>query len=160
MELNQTNLRGILARITSVDPKYIVPKEGRWWNPQDLRTGRPNTWCAYVIRRTTPITTPFYHSDDGVTQNAAIEEISTIDLQFVGPQAEAIANTVCFWPMRNDVKEAFKEVRGAILPGRLDAISAQFWQDGANNILSWNVTIRVLWFHFLATTIPKMTINT
>lgn len=153
--LNRTTLRGILARITSVDPKYIVPKEGRWWNPQNLRP-KPHTWCAFNIRSKVPRTVPFFHSDDGQTQNAAVEMLATIDLQFVGPQAEDIASTVCLWPMREDVKEAFQEIRGAILPDNLGAVTANFYQDGDNNVQSWNVQIRVLYFQFLETTLERV----
>ena len=62
MELNQTTLRGILAAVLSVDPKYVVPKQGNWWNPQD---GQRNIeWCAYQINDATdpaPHLFPFLH---------------------------------------------------------------------------------------------------
>ena len=51
MELNQTTLRGILAAILSVDQKYVVPKQGNWFNPQEANANIEN-WCAYQIRQT------------------------------------------------------------------------------------------------------------
>ena len=87
-ELNHTALRGILARILSVDEQFIVPKQGNWYNPQETDNA-PDTWCAYVIRANTPLTVPFYvKSKDGKINSAATQKIATIDLQFVGGQAE------------------------------------------------------------------------
>lgn len=149
MELNQSTLRGILAQITSVSQNYIVPKQGNWWNPQE-QVQRPDTWCAYIIRSNQPRTYPFYKNENGIN-TVVTEKIATIDLQFVGPQSEQIAQNVALWPLRADVAAAFKGVRGAILPDDLTARSSAFYQDGNNNVTAWNVTIRVLWYSELAT---------
>ena len=156
MELNQTTLRGILAQITSVDERFIVPKEGRWWNPQDLKNIKPNTWCAYVISSKKPRTYPFFHSESGITDSVFTEKIATIDLQFVGLQAEEIADSVALWPLREDVKKAFAEVRGSVLPDDITAVSSNFYQDGSNTVLAWNVTIRVLYYQSLDTTLGRV----
>lgn len=153
MELNQTTLRGILAAILSVDQKYIVPKQGNWWNPQQPGANIEN-WCAYQIRRSRPRTTPFYNegSDNGTPVNGvAVLKITEIDLQFVGPKSEDLANSVALWPMRADVQEQFRAVHGAIMNDEFDAISSNFAQDGANTVLAWNTTIRVQWWSILDT---------
>ena len=111
MELNQTTLRGILAQILSVDEKYIVPKQGNWWNQQEANANIA-TWCAYMIRRNEPRTVAFYDegTDKGTPVNgAATEKIATIDLQFVGEKAEELANSVALWTLRGDVEEELKE---------------------------------------------------
>lgn len=149
MALNQQTLRGILAAVTSVNPAFIVPKQGNWWNPQDQLV-KPDTWCAYLIRSSRPVTTPFYHDNDG-TNTAAVEKISTIDLQFVGPQSETIANSVAMWPLRTDVQEQFRSINGSLLLDEMEARSSNFYQDGANNVLAWNVTIRVMWYDTIDT---------
>ena len=59
MQLNQTTLRGILAQIFSVNEKYVVPKQGNWWNPQENANNIQN-WIAYRIKENRPRTTPFY----------------------------------------------------------------------------------------------------
>ena len=85
MELNQTTLRGILAQILSVDPKYVVPKQGNWWNPQDKLQNIEN-WCAYQIKSNKPRTSPFYDEgkDNSTPVNGvAVLKIAEIDLQFV-----------------------------------------------------------------------------
>ena len=153
MELNQTTLRGILAQILSVDPKYVVPKQGNWWNPQAKDANIAN-WCAYQIRRNRPRTTPFY--EVGTTNNqkvnsVAVQKIAEIDLQFVGPQSEELANSVAMWPLRSDVKAQFQTVQGAIMNGEYDAVSSNFYQEGANTVLAWNVSLRVLWYSILDT---------
>lgn len=151
MALNQTTLRGILAAVTSVNEAFIVPKQGNWWNPQEQLV-RPNTWCAYLIRSSQPRTVPFYDRAPGGPNGVAVEKISTIDLQFVGPQSEAIANSVAMWPFRSDVQEELAKIHGALLNTDMEARSSNFYQDGSNGVLAWNVTIRILWYDIIDTT--------
>lgn len=158
MALNQTTLRGILAAITSVDEKFIVPKQGNWWNPQE-QLRRPDTWCAYMIRESKPRTVPFNNdkeASDVPKNSVAVMKLSAIDLQFVGKKAEEIANSVAFWPWRSDVAEQFKTVRGSLMNDDLTARSSNFYQDGQNNVVAWNVTIRVLWYDVVDTSQIKV----
>ena len=155
MELNQTTLRGILAAVLSVDPKYVVPKQGNWWNPQ-AKDANVENWCAYQIRRNRPRTVPFYQEGKNTVNNAtapvnsvAVLKIADIDLQFVGPQSEELANSVAMWPFRSDVKAQFQTVHGAIMNDEFDAISSPFSQEGANTVMAWNVSISVLWYSIL-----------
>lgn len=168
MELNQTTLRGILAQILSVDPKYIVPKQGNWFNPQEANANIEN-WVAYQIRRNRPRTTPFYEKGTNTVNNTTttvnsvvVQKIAEIDLQFVGPRSEELANSVAMWPLRADVKTQFQTVQGAIMNGEYDAISSNFMQDGNNTVLAWNVSFRVLWYSILDTNqgiMPQITLN-
>lgn len=168
MELNQTTLRGILAAVLSVDQKYIVPKQGNWWNPQQTGANVEN-WCAYQIRRNRPRTLPFYEEGSNTANNSktavnsvAVLKIADIDLQFVGPQSEELANSVAMWPLRSDVKTQFAKVHGAILNDEYEAVSSNFYQEGANTVMAWNVTIRVQWYSILDTTqgpMPQLTLN-
>ena len=153
--LNQTTLRGILAAITSVDEAFIVPKQGNWWNPQE-QTVKPDTWCAYMIRSNRPRTVPFYHATSDSVNGVAVEKIATIDLQFVGPQSEEIAQSVAFWPFRADVKAQFEKVQGAIMNDDMEARSSTFYQAGNNSVIAWNVTIKVLWYDIINTTQGSM----
>lgn len=168
MELNQTTLRGILAAVLSVDEKYIVPKQGNWFNPQEANANIEN-WCAYQIRRNRPRTSPFYEEGSSKANNittpvnsVAVLKIAEIDLQFVGPQSEELANSVAMWPFRSDVKAQFQNVHGAIMNDEFDAISSNFMQDGNNTVLAWNTSIRVLWYSILDTNqgfMPQLTLN-
>jgi hypothetical protein len=164
MELNQTTLRGILAQILSVDPKYIVPKQGNWFNPQEANANIEN-WVAYQIRRNRPRTTPFYEVGTNLNQkvnSVAVQKIAEIDLQFVGPRSEELANSVAMWPLRSDVKAQFQTVQGAIMNGEYDAVSSNFMQDGNNTVLAWNVSFKVLWYSILDTSqgaMPQITLN-
>jgi len=102
---------------------------------------------------------PFYNegSDNNTAVNgAAVLKIAEIDLQFVGPQSEELANNVALWPLRADVQEQFRAVHGAIMNDEYDAVSAPFYQNGNNNVLSWNTTIRVLWYSILDTDQGRM----
>lgn len=168
MELNQTTLRGILAEILSVDEKYIVPKQGNWWNPQATDANIEN-WCAYQIRRNRPRTVPFYQEGKNTVNNAttpvnsvSVLKIAEIDLQFVGPQSEELANSVAMWPFRSDVKAQFEKVHGAIMNDEYDAVSSPFYQEGANTVTAWNVSLKVLWYSILETSqglMPSITLD-
>lgn len=155
MDLNQTTLRGILAQILSVDEAFIVPKQGNWWNPQET-LGKPDTWCAYQIRSNRPVTAPYF--SEGKTGNRVlVDKIATIDLQFVGPQAEAIAQSVAYWPNRVDVARAFAGTQGAVMYTDMEAKSVGFYQEGANNVLSWNTSFKVHWVQVLDTGQTRIT---
>lgn len=168
MELNQTTLRGILAAIFNIDQKYIVPKQGNWFNPQEANANIEN-WCAYQIRQSRPRTVPFYNegtqSQGQITtkvNGVAVLKIADIDLQFVGPQSEQLANSIATWPYRTDVKAQFKAVQGAIMNDEYDAVSSNFMQDGNNTVLAWNTTIRVKWWSITDTSqgpMPELTLN-
>lgn len=162
MELNQTTLRGILAAILSVNEKYVVPKQGNWFNPQEANANIEN-WCAYQIRQNRPRTLPFY--DVGTQRQGQVEtkvnggavlKIADIDLQFVGPRSEELANSVAFWPLRSDVQTQFKTVQGAILNDEYDAVSSFFMQEGNNTVMAWNTSIRVQWYSLLDTNQGRM----
>lgn len=147
MELNQTTLRGILAAILSVDSKYIVPKQGNWWNPQDRHANIEN-WCAYRIKSNKPLAAPFTERTkrNNKTNDVVVLKRCEIELQFVGPQSEELAQSVAAWTLRSDVQQQFKQVQGAILYDDCNAISSYFAQDGNNTITAWNVSFAVNWY--------------
>lgn len=149
MELNQTTLRSILAQVLSVNEKYIVPKQGNWWNPQENQQNIKN-WCAYQIRSNKPRTAPFYHESNNQNR-VVVEKIADIALQFVGPDSETIAESVAAWPLRGDVKAALQQVQGAIMYDDMTAVASTFFQDGNNTVMAWNVNIKVLWYSVLNT---------
>jgi len=155
MQLNQTTLRGILAAILSVDQKYIVPKQGNWWNPQKSGANIAN-WCAYKIKSNQPRCAPFYAElKTGVneTKNCVVSlKKAVIELQFVGPDSEQLAQSVAMWPLRSDVRAQFESVQGNILQEDLTAISSDFYQDGDNTVVAWNIPqLSVLWYDVLQT---------
>ena len=155
MQLNQTTLRGILAAILSVDEKYIVPKQGNWWNPQRAGANVEN-WCAYRIKNNQPRCAPFYiELPTGVstTANCVVSlKKAVIELQFVGPQSEQLAQSVAMWPLRADVKAQLEKVHGAILQEDMTATPSDFYQDGNNTVVAWNVPgLSILWYDVLET---------
>ena len=151
MQLNQTTLRGILAEILSVDEKYIVPKQGNWWNPQTAGANVAN-WCAYRIKRNTPRTAPFYQEIEDGVNTAVVLKVASVELQFVGPLSEQLAQSVSFWPLRTDVKEALANVHGAILYENMEAIPSDFYQEGNNTVIAWNIPdVKILWYDTLDT---------
>lgn len=146
MALSQSSLRTILATIFSVDAKYIVPKQGNWFNPQDMlpTEEKPLTWVAFRISKARPRMIPVLIEDiDGVRSVQVI--ISRVDLQIVGTRAEELAASVSHWLRRQDVKDAFATEDAELIAQDFSVTALDFYQDGANNILSYNVRISVLW---------------
>lgn len=152
MQLNQTTLRGILAAVLSVDEKYIVPKQGNWWNPQEKNNNVAN-WCAYRIKSNRPRTVPYYKElTDGVNSVVTLK-LAEIELQFVGPQSEQLAQSVAFWPLRTDVQEQLAQVHGSIMQEDFTAIPSDFYQNGNNTVVAWNIPdIKILWYDTMETT--------
>ena len=155
MQLNQTTLRGILAEILSVDEKYIVPKQGNWWNPQQPGANVAN-WCAYRIKNNRPRTAPFYTetTEEGQTaeNSVCVMKLASIELQFVGPDSEQLAQSVAMWPLRGDVRTQFQKVQGSVMYEDYTAIPSDFYQEGNNTVVAWNVPdIKILWYDLLAT---------
>lgn len=146
MQLNQTALRGILAEILSVDEKYIVPKQGNWWNPQRMNANIA-TWCAYRIKSNTPRTAPFYKEIENGVEAVVVLKTAVVELQFVGVLSEELALSVGAWSLRADVKAALEDVHGSILYENLSAISSDFFQEGNNTVLAWNIPeLKILWY--------------
>lgn len=155
MQLNQTTLRGILAQILSVNEKYVVPKQGNWWNPQQPGANVAN-WCAYRIKSNRPRTAPSYTetTQEGQTakNSVCVLKLASIELQFVGPDSEQLAQSVAMWPLRGDVRTEFQKVHGAVLYEDYTAIPSDFYQEGDNTVIAWNVPdLKVLWYDLLAT---------
>jgi hypothetical protein len=157
MQLNQTTLRGILAEILSVDEKYIVPKQGNWWNPQE-KNYDVATWCGYRIKSNKARTPPMYRElKDGVN-SVVVLKLAIIELQFVGKLSEELAQSVAFWNLRNDVKEAFEKCGGAVVYSDQNAISSNFYQDGNNDVIAWNIPeLKILWYDILETNQQPLT---
>ena len=57
MDLTQDVLRGMLATIFAVDPMYVLPRQGNWFNPQDMlpTAEKPKTWVAFDIEFDKPL---------------------------------------------------------------------------------------------------------
>ena len=160
-DLNNKTLRPILASCFGVDEKYIIPKQGNWFNPQSMlpTAEKPLTWIAYKILSNTPMVIPYY-SDcvEGVPVNYVnVPKVATIQLQFVGTISEELANSMIFWLKREDVMSQFYGVRGALLSDNFNVISSDFFQDGNNNITAYNVIFKVFWLSVLLTTQETIT---
>jgi hypothetical protein len=161
MELDQTNLRIILKNIFQVDEKYIIPLQGNWFNPQNIlsKNEKPSTWIAFRIRSNKPTTEPFSSlelvtiNEQVVKQNWVNQyKIAIIDLQFVGSKAEKLANGISLWIKRTDVKEQFETVKGKLMSDELSVIPKDFFQEGLNSIISYNVQIKIYWLYEILTT--------
>ena len=150
MQLTATTLRQMLVAILKVPEAYIVPRQGNWWNPQAglPLAQRPQTWCAYAIESDVPVTKPYYEpeeDDSGDQVNVSVQQrAANVALQFVGPDAELVAQSVGHWLQREDVAEQLDLVSGRLFTdGTITTVD--FAQDGANTVKAYTVRIRILW---------------
>ena len=116
MRLNTKNLRNTLVTILGVDPDYVVPKQGNWFNPQGTENSaqKPRTWCAFRINGERNVTLAHYTSDATPKNYSVVHKTGQLSLQFVGDKAEDLANSVAHWIHRQDVQDAFAVYDGKI----------------------------------------------
>jgi len=147
--LDSTLLRTILSEIfftadsRSELIKYVVPKQGNWYNPQDTEEGKIATWIAYAIpHRESILKARSVQDEDNVDYNL-VNELVEIELQFVGSKAELLAMSVMHWPKRADVSDAFSVVSGQVRDDKIRVVASWFNQEGANTIYAYNTKVRV-----------------
>lgn len=147
--LDNILLRDILAEIFfAVEDReraknYIVPKQGNWYNPQDTEEDKIATWIAYAIPERYSILKARQDVDEDGNVLNVVNELVTIQLQFVGTAAERLAASVMHWPKRGDVADAFAVVSGQIRDDRIDVVASWFKQEGLNTTYAYNTRVRV-----------------
>lgn len=151
--ITQTTLRTILKTIFQVDEKYIVPKQGNWWNPQDsLSSG---TWIAYIVRNSSPTSTSFMQNGTAPVAGVGSEiptvyTLSDIELQIVGKDAEMLANSIQLWLTRPDIVDLFDTYHAQLCADGLgDWTTSTFTQEGLNSNVAFNTRFRVQWANMI-----------
>ncbi len=139
--MTNTEFRAFLVTIFELPESRIVPLQGNWWNPQDEK--RIENWIGFRRGTGTPKIKPFFREDDPCISESYCEVPAR--LQIVGAQAEEMAQSVQHWPNRTDVLDAL-EVLGVqiIFEGFGKYEVSDFFQDGLNTVLAYNVTFRLL----------------
>ena len=150
MQLTNAVLRAILAAIFEVDEKYVVPKQGTWFNPQDMLSvadGKPKTWVAFLIEGDRPIDVAHFQGDpaSGAGNDSVQHRVASVALQFVGDRAHELALTVGHWIHRDTVRTQLAQVEGQLFGDVGDITGSDFYQDGENTVLAYNVRLRVAW---------------
>ena len=147
--LDSELLRDILAEIffavehREQAKKYIVPKQGNWYNPQDTEEDKIATWIGYaIVDRHAILKSRIDIDEDGEVSNV-VNELVEITLQFVGTKAEQLAASVMHWPKRGDVADAFAVVCGKIRDDRISVVATWFKQEGMNTTYAYNTKVRV-----------------
>jgi hypothetical protein len=146
MALDQISFRSTLVSILSIDPKFIIPKQGNWFNPQDtlLEGDKPDTWVAFKVNRGKPIVVPFLQESDANIQTSITWFKGWAELQFMGIRGEDIAQSVPHWPHRADVKLAFGAINAELMTTDLSYKTYSYYQDGLNSVLAYRVTLNIL----------------
>jgi hypothetical protein len=149
LNLTSKTLQAMLAAIFAVDPMYVVPKQGNWFNPQDMLSTalKPKTWIAFAIPRDVPVDVAHFQGNvlSGAGNDSVQHRIATITLQFVGDKANDFALTVGHWSHRDDVRAQLYLVEGQLFGDSSEITTTDFLQDGVNDVKAYNVMLRVAW---------------
>lgn len=158
--ITHTTLQTILSTIFKVNAKYIVPKQGNWWNPQDADS--KGTFIAYIIRRTAPSALAYSQLGDDpalIPPETVVKTgselstslvISDIELQIVGPDAEELALSIQHWLNRSDIVALFDSYNAQLCASGLGEYTvSSFSQEGLNANLAYNTRFRVQWANLM-----------
>ena len=156
MAITQRTLRTILATAFSLDERFVVPKEGNWYNPQN--EGGPSTWVSFVKRDSVPKLFPYYGFNGNSAPVSLVLKTSEVSLQIIGDIAEELAESVTHWIQRTDIYELFKAYDAAVFVGGLGrVITSNVSQPGRNDVLAYNVGFKVQWESAIQTINEKVT---
>ena len=154
VNMNMDNLRDTLCEIIFGDEKYkkyIIPLQGNWASP--TREYKANTWVGYVIDS---ITTDVQIVRDNEVNNRYLRSCTAaIHLMFAGVNAEKMAQSVFMWSTRQDVKDILdNKYKGQLQNQEFKLYTGLIAQEGANDILSWNIGIEIT-YNMLVTSADK-----
>ena len=155
--MTQTTLGTILQTIFQLPPGFIVPKQGNWWNPQDITNS--GTWIAYLIRNGKPVAYPSMQDNGDGTYQEFVPMIGDLELQFVGPDAESLAQSCALWMVRSDIHALF-DANYAQLAfedfGHFEV--SNFTQQGLNGVLAYNVSGKIQWANMIQVSSTLITV--
>jgi hypothetical protein len=139
----QEELRTFFSTIFGIDEKFIIPKQWNWYNPQSSLelVEKPLTWLAYRIKSNDPISTNWKNENNDLESY----NIASIELQFIGKRAEEYANSIQFFPERQDVMDELVDCEGVIMRTDFKVYTTDYIQDGLNSILAFNTNFKIEW---------------
>lgn len=147
--ITQDTIRTCLQTIFNVPLNRIIPKQGNWYNPQDITNS--GTWVAFLITNGSPRVLPF---DQQGTEPALYvgSQISTsyvlskVKLQIVGPDAEVLAMSIQHWLNRSDVVALFDSHYSQLCAAGLGEYEvSNFSQDALNGVIAYNSSFTLQW---------------
>jgi len=155
MMLTHAFVQSLLSLGFGMDPTYIVPKQGNWFNVQDnMKEGaKVDTWCAYKIKRTVGITNAYYDQLSDATGNVLSKMmLSTVQVQLVGSQAEFGVQSMGMWSNREDINNFLMISGMALQPAGLgEYVVSDFRQDGSNTVFAFNAEFDIVWLSEIIT---------
>jgi hypothetical protein len=158
--LTQSFMQTFLTTAFAVPSNFVVPRQGNWYNPQASASDghKPNTWCAYLVKKTRARALPYYElADDHVSNQSTVPVISDIDVQLVGSEAETAAMSMMHWLNRPDLTALLVQNGMQLVGQPADIIVSAFMQDGMNNVLAYNGVFSIQWDNFVTSTAQQLT---
>lgn len=156
MMLTQSYVQSLLCLGFGMNPTYVIPKQGNWFNVIDnMPEGfKVDTWCAYRIGSTKGITNAYYDQlTDGTGNILSKMMVSSIEVQLVGLNAEFGAQSMGMWSNREDINNFLMISGMALQPAGLGEYEiSTFKQDGSNTVLAFNSCFYIVWLSEIAST--------
>lgn len=159
--ITQSNIQTILSIIFVAPIDRVVPKQGNWYNPQDITNS--GNWVAFIIRNARPRCKPYIQP--GAIVNTVQQPpilttsmIGKLELQIVGPDAETLAQSVSLWLGRDDVISLWDTYQAQLCADGLGEYNtSNFIQDGDNSVLAYNVNINIQWSNMIQLSQTQLT---
>jgi len=155
--MTQGTIGTILQTIFQLPTGFIVPKQGNWFNPQDLTNS--GTWIAYLIRNGKPMAYPSNQDNGDGTYQELVPMMGDLELQFVGPDAEYLAQSVALWTTRPDIHALFDANYAQLAYedfGQYEV--SNFAQNGLNSVLAYNVRGKIQWANMIQVSSTLITV--
>ena len=155
--MTQDTIGTILQTIFQLPTGFIVPKQGNWYNPQDETNS--GTWLAYLIRNGKPSAYPSEQNNGDGTYQRFVPMIGDLELQFVGPDAESLAQSCSLWMIRPDIHALFDADYAQLAYedfGHYEV--SNFTQSGLNGVLAYNVRGKIQWANMILVSSTLITV--
>ena len=155
--MTQDTVGTILQTIFQLPAGFIVPKQGNWWDPQDITNS--GTWIAYLIRNGKPLAYPSEQNNGDGTYQRFVPMMGDLEFQFVGPDAESLAQSCSLWMVRSDIHALFDAQYAQLAYADFGSYEvSNFTQQGLNGVLAYNVRGKIQWANMIQVSSTLITV--
>lgn len=119
--------------------RYVVHRQGNLANAQQRYNS--SAWFTYYVSNYTKktINPTLNQTENTHTCNV----VFNLNLQCIGKDAERFMLTTLFWDEREDIRSMLDRINCVLLDTPRSVVSAPYFQDGANTILSYETVFKI-----------------
>lgn len=155
MILNAEEMQELLSRALFGDAweenkKFVVHRQGNLANAQQMY----NSDAFFTYYTSQYIKETINPTATGKVHTANV--VATLHLQCIGKNAEKHMLTTLFWDERTDLEKWLAELDCTLLETPRTIVSAPYFQDGANTILSYETVFKISCALTISEELPPM----